>query len=181
MSLPKTDAVKRAVNFATKAHGTQVRKYSNEPYINHPVEVATLLHKYGAPEPVVIAALLHDVVEDTAVTPLEIQLAFGNEVADLVAEVTDVSRPEHGSRAVRKSLDRNHLAKSSFSGASIKLADLISNSKTITECDPKFARTYMAEKRELLEVLRHGNKVLLMQATDILLAYEAGNRVKVQQ
>jgi (p)ppGpp synthase/HD superfamily hydrolase len=172
MNLPKSSNIQRAKEFATKAHGTQVRKYTGEPYINHPIEVATLVARYGATEDVVVAALLHDVVEDTDVTLAEIAEAFGQNVASLVEQVTDVSMSSTANRASRKALDRAHLARSSHYAASIKLADLISNAKDIGIADPKFAKVYMAEKRALLGVLTHGNKALLDLATRTLLAYE---------
>lgn len=176
MALTNTPNVKKALDFATEAHGAQLRKFSSKPYITHPIEVATLLEKYGAPEHVVIAGLLHDVVEDTSVSSLEIRLVFGTEVSELVAEVTDVSKSKDGNRAARKALDRDHLRGCSYSAASLKLADLICNAQGIMDTPPKFAKTYMAEKRLLLEVLRHGNKALLSKATEILLAYEDHQR-----
>ena len=139
--------------FAEQAHGDQKRKYTGEPYFNHLVEVALYVEAANLPSEVVAAAYLHDTLEDTEVTLSELNNRFGFRVADLVLQVTDVSRPHEGNRKFRKALDRAHLAKATPHGASIKLADIISNTRSIVADDPKFAKVYLQEKRELLKVL----------------------------
>jgi guanosine-3',5'-bis(diphosphate) 3'-pyrophosphohydrolase len=121
----------------------------------------------------IAAAYLHDVVEDTPVTLEAIELEFGAEVARLVEELTDVSRPEDGNRKTRKAIDREHSAAASPEGQTIKLADLIDNSETITKHDPDFAKVYMREKRALLEVMSDGDRDLQARAWAILRAWEA--------
>ena len=106
------------------------------------------------------AAWLHDVVEDTPVTLQDIEFTFGSEVAELVENLTDVSQPQDGVRRVRKEKDRQHLAKTKPEAKTIKLADLIDNTRSIAEHDQKFAKIYLAEKRLLLEVLKEGNQTL---------------------
>lgn len=165
--------ITEAAGFARLAHGMQVRKYTGEPYWTHPERVAGILEATLAmPDSVIAAAWLHDVVEDTAVTIGEIANRFGTEVAIYVAEVTDVSRPEDGNRAARKRLDREHLERAGPYGQSIKLADLIDNTASITAHDPHFARTYMAEKAELLPRLAWGHPALRFEAERILRAWE---------
>ncbi|MEW5847999.1 MAG: HD domain-containing protein [Myxococcota bacterium] len=80
--------LERALAVAARAHDGQKRSGTEVPYFAHPVHVAMLLIKSGAPEPLVLAGVLHDVVEDTEVTLQELRAQFGDEVADLVAEVT---------------------------------------------------------------------------------------------
>lgn len=165
------------VEFLIRAHGSQVRKYTNEPYVLHPIAVARIVanvtcHEYDNEE-IIIAALLHDVVEDTSYTLKNIEDRFGYVVASLVEMVTDVSKPSDGNRKVRKEIDRQHLAKASPWGKTIKLADLIDNTRSIVTNDPDFARVYMREKRELLEVLSDGNPVLFKEASDIVAHYFA--------
>jgi (p)ppGpp synthase/HD superfamily hydrolase len=109
-------------------------------------------------------------VEDTDVTAEEIRETFGDRVATLVLEVTDVSRPENGNREARKALDREHIARSSPEGATIKLADLIDNTASIVKYDRDFARVYLDEKEKLLMVLDHGNKELWLRAYQALRA-----------
>lgn len=161
-----------AFEFAERAHRGQHRKYTGEPYIVHPIEVAQIMSMVTGDEEVLIAALFHDLVEDTAVTLEQIRKVFGERVAVLVHEVTDVSRKEHGNRALRKALDREHLARASFEGKSIKLADLISNTQSITHHDPDFARVYMKEKAALLPLLSDGSPALLMRASALVRAWE---------
>ena len=99
-----------AVSFAISGHKNQKRKYTGEPYVLHPIAVAKYLEQKGFEQEVVIAGLFHDLVEDTNVTLDQIKEKFGGRVAELVEMVTDVSTPETGSRAVRKDIDRQHLA-----------------------------------------------------------------------
>jgi hypothetical protein len=78
---------------------------------------------------------------------------IGSMIADLVLEVTDVSRPEHGNRAVRKAIDRQYLAGASWQGQMIKCADMLSNTKDIVAHDLRFARVYVPEKKLLTDQL----------------------------
>ena len=143
----------RAKEFAKRAHNGQTRKYTGEPYINHPVEVAEIVKQHNGSREMIAAALLHDVVEDTDITLKDIREEFGNAVADLVDDLTDVSKPEDGNRALRKEMDRDHTAQASAAAMVIKAADLISNTKSIVEHDPSFAKVYLKEKRALLDVM----------------------------
>ncbi len=81
-----------ALDFAVRAHRGQFRKATRVPYITHPLRVAEILIRLDCPQPLVIAALLHDTVEDTPVTLDEVRRAFGTEVAALV---NALSEPEH--------------------------------------------------------------------------------------
>jgi len=78
-----------AIEFAAKAHHGQFRKGTNLPYIFHPLGVAKILLDLNCPEDMVIAAMLHDTVEDTAVTIEDINLTFGETVAYLVHSVSE--------------------------------------------------------------------------------------------
>lgn len=162
----KMDIVERAKEYAIAAHKAagQVRKYTDEPYWVHPAEVAAIVATVSHTDAMLAAAWLHDTVEDTAVTSDDIAQGFGKEVAELVAWLTDVSRPEDGNRARRKQLDREHIAAAPAEVHTIKLADLISNTKSIVEHDPEFAKVYLEEKRLLLEVLVKGDLSLRIAA-----------------
>jgi (p)ppGpp synthase/HD superfamily hydrolase len=142
----------------------QLRKYTYEPYIVHPAEVAGIVASIGGTESQIAAAWLHDVVEDTGVTIEVIRAEFGDEIATLVGWLTDVSRPEQGNRAVRKAIDRAHTAAAPGAAQTVKLADLISNTRSIVAHDAKFAETYLSEKRELLKVMTKGDPTLLARA-----------------
>jgi guanosine-3',5'-bis(diphosphate) 3'-pyrophosphohydrolase len=160
------DVVEKARVFATAAHAAvaQLRKYTNEPYIVHPAEVVSIVRSVPHTEAMLAAAWLHDVVEDTGVTLETVRAEFGDEVANLVGWLTDVSRPDHGNRAARKAVDRAHSAAAPAEAQTVKLADLISNTKSILEHDEKFARTYLEEKRLLLEVMNKGDATLMALA-----------------
>lgn len=159
------------LDFATAAHEEQVRKYTGEPYISHPIEVMRIVKCVAHDEAMLAAALLHDTVEDTDVTIEDIRQQFGDDIADLVDDLTDVSKPEDGNRVARKAMDREHSAQASPRAQTIKIADLISNSKSIIEHDRGFAKTYMTEKLQLLGVLTSGNKQLTSIALQILADY----------
>jgi len=156
------------------AHEGQVRKYSGEPYWTHPAAVAALVSTVTADAEIIAAAYLHDVVEDTSVSLEEIREAFGDRVASLVENLTDVSKPEHGNRAARKFIDRMHTKNAHPDAKTIKLADLIDNAKSIQLHDEAFAAVYMAEKRALLTVLGDGDAMLFAQAYAIVEGYYAG-------
>ncbi|MES2668695.1 MAG: HD domain-containing protein [Patescibacteria group bacterium] len=78
-----------AMRMAVKGHAAQVRKDDASPYIVHPSVVALTVAKHGFPDAVIAAALTHDLVEDTPMTPEELRAMLGNEVADIVAAVTN--------------------------------------------------------------------------------------------
>ena len=162
--------VERARVFATAAHAAvkQVRKYTFEPYIVHPAEVAGIVATVPHTDVMLAAAWLHDTVEDTGVSIVDIQKEFGHEVASLVGWLTDVSKPEQGNRAVRKAIDRDHTACAPAEAQTVKLADLIANSRSILAHDPAFAKVYLEEKRMLLEVLTRGDATLMDQARRIV-------------
>jgi (p)ppGpp synthase/HD superfamily hydrolase len=156
--------------FAIAAHSAtgQKRKYTHEPYHTHPAKVAAILDDARMPFYVIAAGWLHDVVEDTEVTFDLLGELFNDVIVSLVAEVTDVSRSEDGNRKARKAKDLAHLAKSSPNGASIKLADIIDNTRSIVANDPGFAPVYLREKQAVLEVLSHGDPDLFRMALSIV-------------
>lgn len=79
----------QAKQFAERAHAGQVRKLNDEPFMNHPINVASTLQSAGFDETVVAAGYLHDVVEDTAVTIAEVSERFGEQVKELVEANTE--------------------------------------------------------------------------------------------
>lgn len=156
--------------FAAGAHGAinQRRKYTNEPYIVHPIEVMNLVLMVPHDLNMLAAALLHDVEEDTKVTNATIAEIFGDDVAYLVNGLTKVTKPEDGNRATRSAIERDRLAKACARIQTIKVADLISNTSSIVDHDPKFAAVYLAEKRELLDVMTLADRRLRQFAYDTL-------------
>ena len=147
--------VVEAKMFATAAHAAigQKRKYSGDDYIVHPQRVAAIVEKHGGSDEMIAAAWLHDTVEDTDVTPDLITKMFGDNVADIVEGLTDVSLPSDGNRAKRKSIDRMHSANASTESQFVKCADIIDNSWDIAENDLSFAKVYKSEVFLLLHAM----------------------------
>lgn len=151
--------------FAKDAHEGQFRKYTNEPYIRHPVSVANLVATVTIDCEMICAALLHDVIEDTDAEYSDLlDAGFGYGIAELVMQLTDVSKPEDGNRAARKLIDRQHTCEATPRAKTVKLADLIDNSYSIVLHDPNFSVVYMREKEALLECLREGDATLYEKA-----------------
>lgn len=127
----------RALNFAADKHRNQRRKdVQRTPYINHPIAVANILLNEAriADEVVLMAALLHDTVEDTDTTFEELEQQFGQVVRDVVAEVTDdKSLP----KAVRKQQQIDHAPGLSDRAKLVKLADKISNVRDTSLSPPE--------------------------------------------
>lgn len=167
--------VSKARIFATAAHAAvnQKRKYTGDDYIVHPAELAALIKTFGGTSEMIAAAWLHDTVEDTGVTIELIRREFGDEIGDMVEDLTDVSKPEDGNRRTRKEIDRQHTAQARPQSKTIKLGDLIVNSQEIIANDPDFAVVYMAEKKRLLEVLGEGDPRLMELAQSIVDDYYA--------
>jgi (p)ppGpp synthase/HD superfamily hydrolase len=167
IELAGMDVVRKAQVYAMAAHAAvgQRRKYTGEPYIVHPAEVAKIVAGVpGSTPDMVAAAWLHDVVEDTGCTYNDIHMGFGTDIATLVGWLTDVSKPEDGPRWFRKKMDREHTAAAPAEAQTIKLADLISNTKSIVAHDKKFAKVYLEEKRLLLDVMTRGDAGLMAEA-----------------
>lgn len=165
-----TDLVERARRFATQAHRRidQRRKYSKQPYEVHLKAVAELVAGVSDDAQMIAAAWLHDTVEDTPATLEDIAAEFGADVAALVADLTDVSRPGDGNRAARKAIDRAHTAQASPRAKTVKLADLIDNCRDICRHDRHFARVYLHEMQALLEVLGEGDARLKRKAREVI-------------
>lgn len=160
-----------AYEFSAEAHRSQTRKYTGEPYIVHPVEVMTILtcSLPNVSTEMLCAALLHDVVEDCGVTLQEINQRFGPVVEDLVFWLTDPPTVAGGpNRAARKAMTRERYAIAPAEAQTIKCADIISNTSTITHHDPDFAVVYLSEVRALLDVLDRADPTLLERARAIV-------------
>lgn len=156
--------IQEALEFATRVHSGQKRKYTGEDYIVHPVEVMEIVKTVPHTEAMLAAALLHDVIEDCDISAEHLEQVFGSEVTELVVWLTDVSKKSDGTRKVRKEIDRQRTAKAPAQAKTIKLADLISNTASIIQYDPSFAKVYLAEKARLLDVLAEGDPTLYATA-----------------
>jgi guanosine-3',5'-bis(diphosphate) 3'-pyrophosphohydrolase len=148
-----------ALSFAAVRHKHQRRKDSDaSPYINHPVALANILCNEGQVTDIEVlcAALLHDTLEDTDTSTDELQALFGQQVRDIVVEVSDdKSLP----KAERKRLQVEHAAAISEPAKLVKLADKISNLRDVADCPPpdwslQRRQAYFDWSRDLVDRLR---------------------------
>jgi len=126
----------RAATFASNKHRAQRRKDAEaSPYINHPLSVAYVLAHDGGvqDESLLVAALLHDTVEDTETTPDELEQAFGPTVRGIVDEVTDDKSLR---KKERKALQIEHARGASPAAKQLKIADKICNIRDIVDSPP---------------------------------------------
>ena len=131
------DAVGQAVSFAVRWHGDQ-RRPTGAPYLEHLLEALEVL----------VAAVLHDVVEDTGCTVAEVRESFGDEVASLVEWATIPDAPDAGTAADRKSVKEAYLAglvAAPDNAVLVKLADRASNVQTLRNLGPSKQREYYAQ------------------------------------
>ncbi len=166
-----SNLVTRALELATRAHKGQLRRYTNEDYITHPIAVMHIVKTATDEDEDLAAALMHDVEEDTDVTNEEISSKLGVGVGSLVKEVTNVSKKTDGNRKTRKAIDKSHLAKASDRAKTLKIADGLDNIPSIMENDQKFGKTYLLEKMELLPILKGGNKFLWKQLHHLIFTH----------
>ncbi|MGH3413496.1 MAG: RelA/SpoT family protein [Marmoricola sp.] len=150
-SHPKADLalLERAYETAERHHRGQTRK-SGDPYITHPLAVTTILADIGMTEPTLVAALLHDTVEDTPYTLDELHRDFGDEVAELVDGVTKLDKVKYGDSAQAETIRKMIVAMSrDIRVLVIKLADRLHNMRTLRYVK---AETQERKSRETLEI-----------------------------
>jgi (p)ppGpp synthase/HD superfamily hydrolase len=173
------EVLEKVKEFADKAHGEQMRKYTPDRYIIHPIRVMEICREYDSRLPVLSAALLHDVLEDTDVTEqgmsefLQSIMGYGAaaETLKLVKNLTDVyvkSAYPHLNRDQRKTKERDRIAKTNAASQTIKYADIIDNSNDILANDRQFARKFLKECRDLLQVANKGDQKLYHRAKNTI-------------
>lgn len=161
----------RLLQFVILMHGEQKRKYTNEPYWYHVVNVAyradTVAGRLG-----IEIALCHDLIEDTDCTKELLHqylLAIGYFVFDAedivngVVDLTDVFTAEdypQYNRTTRKKLEAVRLGAIPVRSQNVKLCDFEDNTDSITECDPEFAKIYLDEKMVTLSLMNQGDSEL---------------------
>ncbi len=126
-----------AIKYSAHKHRNQRRKGADaSPYINHPITVADILWRIGSVRDIdtIVAAILHDTLEDTDATPSEIEALFGKEVLNLVEEVSDDKTLPKEERKRLQVANSHH---KSTAAKLIKLADKISNINDIGNSPPK--------------------------------------------
>jgi len=154
-----------AIHFSAERHRNQRRKdVPRSPYINHPIEVAEMLWRVGAvrDEATLLAAILHDTIEDTETSPEDIRGLFGQEVLDIVLECTDdksLPQPE------RKRLQIETAPHKSLKAKLVKLADKTCNLHDLNQSPPRFwpkiqKQEYLLWSEKVVAGLRGTNKEL---------------------
>ncbi|NDF01906.1 MAG: bifunctional (p)ppGpp synthetase/guanosine-3',5'-bis(diphosphate) 3'-pyrophosphohydrolase [Actinobacteria bacterium] len=147
--------IERAYETAEKAHLGQNRK-SGEEYISHPVAVAQILAELGMGSSTIIAALLHDTVEDTSYSIEQLRIDFGDEVADLVDGVTKLDRVTYGPDAEAETVRKMVVAMSKdIRVLVIKLADRLHNARTWEFLTPETATRKARETLDIYAPLSH--------------------------
>lgn len=180
------DILTKVIEFSSNAHefhfigeGPQLRKYTNESYIVHPIIVCNTCKQYTKDICILSAALLHDVLEDTTITKeqiLEFLLQYLSEeqakrTLMYVIELTDVYTKEKYpelNRVKRKELEVERMSKISPEAQTVKYADIIDNAPSIIKNDPKFTPVFISEAMEKLKVMTKGNKILRQKALESL-------------
>ena len=149
------EEIVRAYEVADKAHAGQLRK-SGEPYITHPVAVAEILADIGLDTSTIIAALLHDTVEDTDYSLADLNRDFGSEVSTLVDGVTKLDKLTYGPTAEAETLRKMVIAMSrDIRVLVIKLADRLHNARTWKFVNPESASRKARETLDIYAPLAH--------------------------
>ena len=154
---PRADLsiIEQAYDIAEFAHRDQKRK-SGEPYITHPLAVASILAGLGMPPDTLAAALLHDVVEDTDYPLEDIRRQFGKGVAGMVDGVTKLDKVKFGDAAVKETLRKMVIAMAGdIRVLVIKLADRLHNARTWQYVPPESAQRKAAETLDIYAPLAH--------------------------
>jgi guanosine-3',5'-bis(diphosphate) 3'-pyrophosphohydrolase len=173
------ETLQKIISFADNAHDGQMRKYTPDRYIVHPIRVMEICGEYTQDITALAAAVLHDVLEDTAVNSAEL-FGFLNTIMDsptatttlrFVEELTDVYVKEaypQWNRKKRKAMEAERIAHTSAMAQTIKYADILDNSKEIAEHDRDFGPRFLRECRELLQKANRGNPLLRQKAQAIV-------------
>ncbi len=153
----KTDAARllEAACFAADRHRNQRRKdVGATPYINHPLEVARILTEAGIDDTdILVAAILHDTIEDTETTAEELAAVFGERICSLVLEVTDDKTLP---KAERKRLQVLNAPRKSNDAKLIKIADKIANLRDIKAAPPNWSENRKAQYLQFAKEVMSG-------------------------
>ena len=133
------DLLNRAYVFAMKAHGTQKRA-SGDPYFSHPLEVAAILTELKVDDATIVAAMLHDTIEDTAITREDVDKAFGEEIGGLVDGLTKLGKLDFVTKYAQQAENFRKLLLAIADDARVllvKLADRLHNMRTLNYVPPE--------------------------------------------
>ena len=169
------ELIERAYNLANKLHADQ-KRLSGEPYIIHPLSVAAILVDLGMDSESIAAGLLHDVVEDTPVTLVQIEKMFGHDIANLIDGVTKIGRIPYSTREEQQA---ENIRKMLIAMADdirviiIKLADRLHNMRTMEYQSPQKQRDKALECMEVYAPIAHrlGIRAVKEELEDLSLRY----------
>lgn len=175
----------KAYQLAAKAHETQ-KRHSGEPYITHPVAVASVLAEMHMDVETLIAALLHDVIEDTSVTKEEVEQLFGATIAELVDGVSKLTQIEFKDRtqAQAENFYKMVLAMSrDIRVIVIKLSDRLHNMRTLQSLVPEKRRRIARETLEIYAPIAHrlGMHLLATELQNLGFAARYPQRYRILQ
>ncbi|MGB1580464.1 MAG: RelA/SpoT family protein [Nevskiales bacterium] len=175
--------VRRAAEFAERAHKGQFRK-SGEPYVYHPLAVARILAEMRMDHTTLIAAILHDVVEDTPTAVDEVAARFGPDVATLVDGVSKLSKAQHQTREEVQAENVRKLLMAMVQDIRVilvKLADRLHNMRTLDSVPPAKRKRVAAETLEIYAPIAHrlGIHTLRVELEDLGFSHRYPNRHRV--
>ena len=167
--------IRKAGHFARHAHRGQQRKYRGSPYSHHPFRVARAVarHEIGS-RITVAAALLHDTIEDTGVREGDLRRKFGDEITDLVVELTKPLYPNSLSRAKRFEHELKRLATISRRAKIIKLLDRMDNVRESAQVEDSFTEIYLGESKALARELHDADPKVGTKLKRLIEACETG-------
>ena len=172
---PKTDEaiIRRGFDVAERAHEGQ-RRRSGEPYITHPLAVARILADLGMTTPTIVAALLHDTVEDTDYTLDQLTADFGDEIAHLVDGVTKLDKVKYGESSAAETVRKMVVAMArDIRVLVIKLADRLHNMRTLGAMSEQKRESKARETLEIFAPLAHrlGMNTIKFELEDLSFQY----------
>ena len=167
--------IRAAFELAARAHAGQKRK-DGSPYVTHAVAAAEIIVEMGMDEDSIVAALLHDVIEDTSVTHEEIQKQFGPSVADIVEGVTKLTRVNYTSREEEQMENMRKMLMAMSKDIRvilIKLADRLHNMRTMDYQSPEKQRLKSLETMQIYAPIAHrlGMQAIKWELEDLALRY----------
>lgn len=172
------DLIEKAKEYATEKHKGVTRKFSEEPYINHPSSVADIVKEHGGTPEMIAAAWLHDVVEDTDTPLSEIKDLFGSKIASLVDELTNPPSVEQSGKKTEYMARK--MAVMSSDGLTIKLSDRLNNVSDFPTANPKFVRKYAPKTKFIVDSLEESGrplnreqKILIAKIRKMIKPYES--------
>jgi (p)ppGpp synthase/HD superfamily hydrolase len=165
----------KAAQYAADVHAGQVRKYTGMPFICHPARVAARVAIHPeATEEMVMAAFLHDTVEDTQTTFEDIRFLFGNRITNLVIDLTDpcctglADTCKGKPRAERKAIARGYLQGTCREARIIKMIDRIDNLRDMPLTPPNsYTKMYLEESLLLAKAIGSADLTLMVELIDL--------------